>query len=54
MLPVLRVAQEGEVRVPSVADVIADGFGLSDAEREEMLPSGKQRDLPPERSLILM
>lgn len=45
MLPVLRAAEEGEVRVPFVADLIAERIGLSDAEREEMLPSGKQRIL---------
>lgn len=43
MLPVLQVAAEGEIRVPVAAQTIADRLGLSDAEREEMLPSGKQR-----------
>lgn len=43
MLPVLRAAEKGEVRVPMVADIVAESLGLSDAEREEMLPSGKQR-----------
>ncbi|HMO69335.1 MAG TPA: restriction endonuclease [Novosphingobium sp.] len=43
MLPVLTVAAEGEVRVPAAAARIADRLGLSEAEREEMLPSGKQR-----------
>lgn len=43
MLPVLKIAAEGETRVPLVAEIIADQFGLSDEEREEMLPSGKQR-----------
>ena len=43
MLPVLKVASEGETRVPVAADKIADELGLSDAERDEMLPSGKQR-----------
>lgn len=43
MLPVLKVAAEGETRVPSAAEKIADVFGLSNAEREQMLPSGKQR-----------
>lgn len=42
MLPVLHVAAEGETRVPRAADKIADQFGLSDEEREELLPSGKQ------------
>ena len=43
MLPVLKVAAEGETRVPIAADKIADRLGLSEEEREEMLPSGKQR-----------
>ena len=43
MLPLLGVAAEGETRVPAAAQVIADRLGLSADEREEMLPSGKQR-----------
>ena len=43
MLPVLTVAAEGETRVPLAAQTIADRLGLSEDEREEMLPSGKQR-----------
>jgi len=43
MLPVLEVASIGETRVPLAADIIADRLGLSDSDREEMLPSGKQR-----------
>jgi restriction system protein len=42
MLPVLRHATEGERRVGDVQDQIADEFGLSQAEREQFLPSGKQ------------
>lgn len=45
MLPVLRHAAEGEQRVPGVADRIADELGLSKEEREELLPSGRQRVL---------
>ncbi len=45
MLPVLKIAAGGETRVPEVADQIALSFGLSDDEREEMLPSGRQRVL---------
>ncbi len=45
MLPVLKHAAEGETRVPVAADVIADQLGLSEDEREELLPSGKQRIL---------
>ena len=43
MLPVLTVAAEGETRVPIAAQVIADRQGLTEDEREEVLPSGKQR-----------
>lgn len=43
MLPVLRLAAEGEARVADVADRIADDIGLSQAERDELLPSGRQR-----------
>ncbi|RUM12222.1 restriction endonuclease [Rhizobium phaseoli] len=45
MLPVLRLAAEGETRAPEAADKIAHQLGLSDAERQEMLPSGRQRVL---------
>ena len=43
MLPVLKLAAEGEWRVPNAAERIADQFGLTDEEREEVLPSGRQR-----------
>lgn len=43
MLPVLRLAAEGEKRVADVVDRIADQFGLTLEEREELLPSGRQR-----------
>lgn len=43
MLPVLEVASKGETSVPLAADAIADRVGLSQSEREEILPSGKQR-----------
>ncbi|MER8803066.1 restriction endonuclease [Mesorhizobium sp. M0998] len=45
MLPVLRLAAEGEKRVVDVVDRIADEFELTQEEREEMLPSGRQRVL---------
>jgi restriction system protein len=45
MLPVLRLASEGEKRVGDVTDRIADEFSLSANEREELLPSGRQRVL---------
>lgn len=43
MLPVLRLAAAGEQRVADAAERIADDLGLSPDEREEMLPSGRQR-----------
>jgi len=43
MLPVLTIAAEGETRVPLAAEKIANRLGLTEDEREEMLPSGKQR-----------
>lgn len=43
MLPVLRLAAEGETRVADVAERVADAFGLSAEEREQLLPSGRQR-----------
>src|SRR5690606_21598775 len=45
MLPVLRLAAEGEKRVADVEDRIANELGLSEAEREQLLPSGRQRVL---------
>lgn len=43
MLPVLEIAAQGETSVPQVEAEIAARFGLSEAERQEMLPSGRQR-----------
>lgn len=43
MLPVLKVAAEGETRVPIASDKIAQMLGLSPDEQEELLPSGKQK-----------
>ena len=45
MLPVLKLAGEGEQSVGDIAGRIADQFGLTEAERDELLPSGKQRTL---------
>jgi restriction system protein len=45
MLPVLQLAAAGETRVPDVAVRIADQFGLTPAERDQLLPSGRQRIL---------
>lgn len=43
MLPVLRIAAEGETRVPVAAERIADQLGLTEEQREERLSSGTQR-----------
>lgn len=45
MLPVLRFAAEGEKRVADVEDRVADDLGLTAEERQELLPSGRQRVL---------
>jgi restriction system protein len=42
MLPVLRSAAAGEVRISQVVDQLADQYGLSAEERSHLLPSGKQ------------
>nr|WP_273301273.1 hypothetical protein [Sphingomonas ursincola] len=39
MLPVLTIAAEGETRVPIAAEKIAVRLGLTEDEREEMLPT---------------
>lgn len=43
MLPVLRFAAEGVTTVPKAAERAADELGLSQEDREQLLPSGKQR-----------
>ena len=45
MLPLLRLAAEGETRVPDVEERLADQFSLSAEERERILPSGRQKVL---------
>lgn len=45
MLPVLKAAAHGEVRVPDVAGKIAEELGLTPEERDQLLPSGRQRIL---------
>lgn len=42
MLPVLRKSADGEVSIQHVVDELAADFGLSDEERAELLPSGRQ------------
>lgn len=43
MLPVLQLAAEGETRVPEVEQRLADIFGLTQEDRDLMLPSGRQK-----------
>lgn len=42
MAPVLRIAMEGEVRVSEAVEQLADQLELSEDERAELLPSGRQ------------
>jgi restriction system protein len=42
MLPVLRTAEKGEVRIGDVVDFLAGSLGLSEEERSVLLPSGRQ------------
>src|SRR5438105_9972549 len=45
MLPLLKQATSGEMRVLEAEKKLADQFGLSAEERAQLLPSGKQRVL---------
>ncbi|MFG1465977.1 winged helix-turn-helix domain-containing protein [Xanthobacter sp. DSM 24535] len=45
MLPLLKIADTGETRIPAVEERIATDFGLTEAEREAQLPSGGKRVL---------
>lgn len=45
MLPVLRHASKGKTHVRDCAESIADSMGVSEVERDELLPSGRQRVL---------
>jgi restriction system protein len=42
MLPVLRIAATGEVKISDVVESLADEFALSVEDRSHLLPSGKQ------------
>lgn len=42
MLPVLRSSAMGEVKISDVVQSLADKFGLTEEERSELLPSGRQ------------
>jgi restriction system protein len=43
MLPVLEIARKGETSVPEAESEIVARFGLTEEEREQMLPSGRQK-----------
>jgi len=45
MLPLLKRALAGQVRVPEIESGIADEFSLTPSERDQYLPSGKQKVL---------
>jgi len=45
MLPVLRIVHDGEIATKDIIDKIEDTYNLSDDERSEMLPSGRQRTI---------
>ena len=45
MLPVLELAAQGETRVPDIEEQLANEFGLTPDERNQLLPSGRQRVL---------
>ncbi len=42
MLPVLRKAAKGEIKVSQAIEEISDEYGLTDDEKAELLPSGRQ------------
>lgn len=43
MLPTLRLYAEGEMQTGPIADRLADQLSLSDEDRAELIPSGRQR-----------
>lgn len=45
MLPVLKHAENKDIRVPEIEEHVAQEFGLSPAERDQLLPSGRQKVL---------
>ncbi len=45
MLPVLKLAAQGEKSIPEIEGSVADQFFLTRQEREQILPSGRQRVL---------
>src|SRR5579875_865143 len=45
MLPVLKAAADGEVKISDLVDKLAEEFQLTEEERRELLPSGRQTTL---------
>ena len=45
MLPLLKYAAQGELPILNAEKQLAEEFGLTPEEREQLLPSGKQRVL---------
>ena len=45
MLPLLKRAEKKDIRVPEIEEEIAKEFGLSTIERDQLLPSGRQKVL---------
>lgn len=43
MLPVLKLAENGEVATRDAISILTDQFELTEEEREQLLPSGRQR-----------
>ncbi len=43
MLPALRLYAEGETKTGPIADRLADAFNLTNEDRSELIPSGRQR-----------
>lgn len=56
MLPLLRRAEKKDIRVPEVDGQIAQEFGLTQLERDQLLPSGRQKIIaqPPALGKILL
>ena len=42
MLPVLKIASQGEIRISDAVEKLASELGLTEQDRAELLPSGKQ------------
>ena len=47
MRPVLQVARLGEISIGKTVGLLADKFGLTEEEKQELLPSGKTNSFLP-------